>query len=176
MKEQTFFDVVIGYYSANAWLRRLIYCAVVLLAALLISVIVRAVIRSYIGKRGGRNLRADTVAKLLGSVVSVIVWFLAAIQILTVGFGMDVTSIIAAAGVLGVAVGFGAQTMVKDVITGFFILFENQFSVGEQVTVDAFNGTVEELGLRSTKIRGENGDLLIIPNGSITRVVNHSRV
>jgi small conductance mechanosensitive channel len=71
--------------------------------------------------------------------------------------------------------GFGAQSLVKDVITGFFLLFENQFSVGERVTIDNFTGTVKELGLRSTKIHGDEGGTLTIPNGSITKVVNHSR-
>lgn len=160
---------------AIEWVRRTLYCIAVVLIALIVTAVVRSVIRRYMRKRGGRNLRADTITKLLLSVVSYIVWFLAVIQLLTVGLGLDVVSIIAAAGVLGVAVGFGAQTLVKDVITGFFILFENQFSVGEKITVEAFSGTVEELGLRSTKVRAENGDLLIIPNSSITRLINHSR-
>ncbi len=162
-------------FTKHEWLKRLLYCVAVVLVAIIATAVVRFVIRRYMGKRGGRNLRADTITKLLLSVVSYIVWFLAVIQLLTVGLGLDVLSLIAAAGVLGVAVGFGAQTLVKDVITGFFILFENQFSVGEKVTIDAFPGTVEGLGLRSTKIRAENGDLLIIPNSSIARVINHSR-
>jgi small conductance mechanosensitive channel len=175
VSQETIIDKIYSFYSGNVWFQRLFYCVIALAAALVITAVVRALIRKHIEKRGGRNLRADTVAKLLGSVVSVTVWFLAIIQILTAGFGMDVTSIIAAAGVLGVAVGFGAQTMVKDVITGFFILFENQFSVGETVTIDGFAGRVEELGLRSTRVRSENGDLLIIPNGSIAKVINQSR-
>ncbi|MDR0326633.1 MAG: mechanosensitive ion channel family protein [Oscillospiraceae bacterium] len=157
------------------WLQRLIYCVCIFLAALVITSLVRGMIRRLMRKRAGQNLRADTLSKLLKSVVAYVVWFLAGIQILKVGLLIDVTSILAAAGVLGVAVGFGAQSLVKDVITGFFLLFENQFSVGESVTVDGFTGTVEELGLRSTKIRGEEGEILIIPNGAIAKVVNHSR-
>jgi len=64
--------------------------------------------------------------------------------------------------------------LVKDVIAGFFILLEGQFSVGDQVTVSGFTGTVDELGLRSTRIRDTAGDIFIIPNGSILNLVNHS--
>ncbi|MCL2004127.1 MAG: mechanosensitive ion channel family protein [Oscillospiraceae bacterium] len=157
------------------WLRRLVYSVCVFLIALLLTTVVRVAVRRLMRKNAGRNLRADTLSKLLISVSAFVVWFLAVMQILAVGLGVDVTSILAAAGVLGVAVGFGAQTLVRDVISGFFLLFENQFSVGERVTVDAFTGTVEELGLRSTKIRGDNGEILFLPNGTISKVVNLSR-
>jgi small conductance mechanosensitive channel len=72
------------------------------------------------------------------------------------------------------AVGFGAQSLVKDVITGFFIIFEDQFAVGDIVQVGSFKGTVEEIGLRVTKIRSWTGEVHIIPNGSITQVTNFS--
>jgi small conductance mechanosensitive channel len=157
------------------WLYRLGYSLLVFLAAIIVTTSVRGVIRRRMRLRVGQNLRADTLSKLLRSAVTCVVWFVAAIQILKVGLGVDATGILAAAGVLGVAVGFGAQSLVRDIITGFFLLFENQFSVGEKVTVDNFTGTVKELGLRSTKICSENGDILTIPNGSIAKVVNHSR-
>jgi small conductance mechanosensitive channel len=157
------------------WIYRLTYSLSFLLAALVITSVVRRTIRMRMRKRAGQNLRADTLSKLLRSAVTGVVWFLAAIQVLRVGLGVDVTGILAAAGILGVAIGFGAQTLVRDVITGFFLLFENQFSVGESVTIDNFTGTVEELGLRSTKVRSGEGGVLTIPNGAIAKVVNHSR-
>jgi moderate conductance mechanosensitive channel len=79
------------------------------------------------------------------------------------------------AGIGGVAVGFGSQSLIKDIINGFFILFEDQYSVGDQITIDGKGGIVESIGLRLTKIRDFNGDLHTIPNGSITKVTNHSR-
>jgi small conductance mechanosensitive channel len=166
---------IINDIIETSWQRRWAYSIVVFIVALILTTVVRGIIRRLMRKRSGRNLRADTLARLLVSVAAFVVWFLAAIQILTVGVGIDVTSILAAAGVLGVAVGFGAQSLVKDIITGFFLLFENQFSVGERVTVDGFTGTVEELGLRSTKIRGDGGEMLFLPNGAITKVINLSR-
>ena len=157
------------------WFYRVSYSLIAFLAALIITSVVRRTIRMRMRKRAGQNLRADTLSKLLRSAVTCVVWFLAVMQILKTGLGVDVTSILAAAGILGVAIGFGAQSLVKDVITGFFLLFENQFSVGESVTVDGFTGIVQELGFRSTRIRNEDGDVLTIPNGAIAKVVNHSR-
>lgn len=79
------------------------------------------------------------------------------------------------ASISGIAVGLGAQSLIKDLINGFFILFENQFVVGDHVTIGAFNGTVKSIGIRATVITDFNGDVHSIPNGSITGVTNHSR-
>src|SRR5699024_2950848 len=84
-------------------------------------------------------------------------------------------SILATAGLGGLAIGFVAQSLVKDVITGFFILFEDQYAVGDFIEIEGITGTVEEIGLRITKIRGFKGDLNIIPNGQILMVTNYTR-
>ena len=89
-------------------------------------------------------------------------------------FSIDVKGLLAGAGVLGLAVGFGAQSLVKDVITGFFIIFEDQFSVGDYVKIGIAEGTVEEIGLRTTKIKSFTGEISILPNGTIIQVVNYS--
>ena len=81
---------------------------------------------------------------------------------------------LAGAGIVGLAVGFGAQSLVKDVITGFFIVFEDQFAVGDQVQIGQSNGVVEEIGLRTTKVKSYTGELHIIPNGNILEVINYS--
>ena len=75
----------------------------------------------------------------------------------------------------GIAVGLGAQSLIKDLINGFFILFENQFGVGDHVTLGNFNGIVKSIGIRTTVIRDFTGDIHSIPNGSIIGVTNHSR-
>jgi len=87
----------------------------------------------------------------------------------------DLKGFLAGAGILGVALGFGAQSLVRDVITGFFILLENQYAVGEYITTGNFSGFVEEIGLRVTKLRDWGGEYHIIPNGEISAVTNHSR-
>lgn len=117
--------------------------------------------------------KAETLKALFQSVLKYLTYFLAAMMIL--GEFVNTASILATAGIGGLAIGFGAQSLVKDVITGFFILFEDQYSVGDFVTIGEFTGTVEEIGLRITKIRGFKGELNIIPNGQVASVVNHTR-
>ena len=90
-------------------------------------------------------------------------------------FNVNTTSILATAGIGGIAIGFGAQSLVKDIITGFFIFFEDQYSVGDLVQIGVFQGNVEELGLRVTKLRDFSGELHIIPNSNIQIVTNKTR-
>jgi moderate conductance mechanosensitive channel len=121
-----------------------------------------------------RAARARTLQGLLKSVVAYVLFFIAAVMTLR-AFSVDPTPVLTAAGVVGLAVGFGAQRLVRDVITGFFILLENQFSVGEYVTMAGVTGSVEEIGMRITRLRDDSGKLNIIPNGDIASVCNHSR-
>ena len=117
--------------------------------------------------------RETTLVKLLQNTLSYVVYFAAILATLS-AFTINVTGILAGAGVLGLAVGFGAQSLVKDIITGFFIIFEDQFSVGDYVQIGLTVGTVEEIGLRTTKISAYGGEIHIIPNGNISEVVNYS--
>ncbi|GEN85063.1 mechanosensitive ion channel protein MscS [Sporosarcina luteola] len=117
--------------------------------------------------------REMTLLKLLENTLTYVVFFTAIIAVLD-EFNMDVKGLLAGAGVLGLAVGFGAQSLVKDVISGFFILFEDQFSVGDYVQIGSAEGMVEEIGLRTTKIKNFTGEVFILPNGSIAQVVNYS--
>ena len=118
--------------------------------------------------------KKQTLSEVLSSVIKYTVWFIVICSILTT-FGVNVTSLIAVAGVGSVAIGFGAQSLVQDIITGMFILFEDQFGVGDIITVDMLTGTVESIGLRSTRIRSADGDLHIIPNGMIKIITNMSK-
>ncbi|WP_332650839.1 mechanosensitive ion channel family protein [Lysinibacillus sp. 54212] len=117
--------------------------------------------------------RQKTILKLLQSVLSYLVYFSAIIGSLSV-LDINVAGLLAGAGIAGLAIGFGAQSLVKDVITGFFIIFEDQFGVGDYIRVNIAEGTVVEIGLRTTKIKGITGEQFIIPNGSITDVINYS--
>lgn len=116
--------------------------------------------------------REKTLLKLLENALSYVVYFSAILAILS-DF-MDISGLLASAGVLGLAIGFGAQSLVKDVISGFFIIFEDQFSVGDYIQIGDALGTVMEIGLRTTKISAYGGEVHIIPNGNITEVVNYS--
>lgn len=117
--------------------------------------------------------RESTIKKLIQNIISYVVYFTALIMILGV-FNIPVASLLAGAGVLGLAVGFGAQSLVKDVISGFFIIFEDQFGIGDYVLTSGVEGTVEEIGLRTTKIQAWTGELNVIPNGKIDQVTNYS--
>jgi moderate conductance mechanosensitive channel len=117
--------------------------------------------------------REATLLRLLDNVIRYVLYFIAMIMILDT-FGVEVKAILAGAGIVGLAVGFGAQSLVKDVITGFFIIFEDQFAVGDYVRIGNFEGYVEAIGLRVTKIRSWTGEIHILPNGSIAQVTNYS--
>lgn len=118
--------------------------------------------------------RENTLKKLTANVISYVVYFIAALMILDNVLGFNVGALLAGAGVAGLAIGFGAQNLVRDVISGFFIIFEDQFSVGDYVLVSGVEGTVEEIGLRTTKILSWTGEMNILPNGDITHVTNYS--
>jgi len=118
--------------------------------------------------------RLRTLASLVRSTVFYALVFVSGIMVLRV-FDVDAAPVLTAAGVVGLAVGFGAQKLVRDIISGFFIVLENQYAVGEYVTIGGATGVIEEMGMRVTQIRDDAGKLVVIPNGDIGQVINHSR-
>lgn len=156
-----------------------------ILKILIILIVANILIR--IGKIAIRNIfkirnlsplttsvrREETLSRLLDNILSYVVYFIAFMMILSV-LGIDVKALLAGAGIVGLAVGFGAQNLVKDIISGFFIIFEDQFSVGDHIRVGQFEGNVETIGLRTTKIKSWTGEVHILPNGTITQVTNFS--
>jgi small-conductance mechanosensitive channel len=117
--------------------------------------------------------RTTTIMRLMGNITNYAIGFIMVMMILAV-FDVPFGPMLAGAGVVGLAIGFGAQSLVKDIITGFFIIFEDQFAVGDVIQTGSFKGTVEEIGLRITRIRSWTGEVHIIPNGSILEVTNYS--
>jgi moderate conductance mechanosensitive channel len=118
--------------------------------------------------------RIYTLEKLTLNIYSYALMFVFLVTIFTI-LDLPIESLLAGAGVAGLAIGFGAQGLVSDIVTGFFILLEKQIDVGEVVTIDTYNGVVEEVGLRTTQLRGFDGVLHFIPNRQIVSVSNHSR-
>ncbi len=121
-----------------------------------------------------RQARVKALQTALKSVVGFVLAVVAVIMIFQEA-GLEIGAPLAAAGVAGVAIGFGAQKLVRDVINGFFILMEDQYGVGDFVTIGTVSGVVEDLGMRTTRIRDAAGKLYIISNGDITQVCNASR-
>jgi len=132
------------------------------------------------GERGGRlaatryEQRARTITSLLGSIASTVIVIVAVLTVMGV-VGLPLTPLLASAGVGGLAIGFGAQSLVKDFISGMFLIVEDQFGVGDQVTIGAVSGTIDEVTLRVTRIRDADGVAWYVRNGDITLVANRSQ-
>lgn len=164
----------------NPILKKIINIVIILVAILLTIEVGNFIINKFIQKQIKSNAKysmntkkANTVGGVLKSILRYTTYFIGGSAILS-NFFNGVT--VGAAGFGGVAIlGLGAQSLIKDIINGFFILFEDQFGVGEHVTLGKFSGIVETLGIRSTIIKDFNGDVHVITNGSIVEVTNHSR-
>jgi small conductance mechanosensitive channel len=111
----------------------------------------------------------------VASSVTVLVWTIAAIMILG-ELNVDLAPLIAATGIVGIALGFGAQSLVKDCITGLFMLLEDQYGIGDEVDLGEAVGTVEQITLRTTVLRSPDGTLWHVPNGEVMRVGNRSQL
>lgn len=118
-----------------------------------------------------RKQRYQTLSTVIVSFVKVAVWVMAVLWILG-QLGIDYTPFLVAAGGISLAIGFGAQSLVKDVVAGFFILMEEQFALGDSVEIGGRSGSVEKISLRTIRLRGMDGSLHIIPNGTISDVSN----
>jgi small-conductance mechanosensitive channel len=118
--------------------------------------------------------RAATIGGILRRTIKVAVWIVAAVMVLK-EFDFDIAPILAGAGIVGLAVGFGAQNLVRDMITGLFILLENQISVNDVAIINGTGGLVEEINLRTTVLRGLDGTVHVFPNGAITSLSNMTR-
>lgn len=186
MKKEGFFETiytqVYGYVTdADMWVNigmvLLKIAAIILISRIVLSVVQAAVNRIFQHRKGSKiqmdQRRVDTMRVLVNNIVRYTLYFLAILMILQL-LGIDLKPVLVSAGVLGLAVGFGAQSLVRDIITGFFIIFEDQFAVGDVVTINNMTGTVQEIGLRITRVRSWTGEVHIFPNGMITQVTNFS--
>lgn len=139
----------------------------------IINLIARALARKVEASER-RQAQIHTVAAILKSVLS---YVLLAIGLLSVlgAMGVNLGPVLATVGITGLAISLGSQQIVRDVLNGFFILVEDQFAVGDEVTIDGVHGIIETVGMRITRIRDDQGRLITLANSSIARVTNHSR-
>lgn len=158
------------------------------LIKIIIILIVSRIVLSFVSSITGRQIqkyksgpesikvrRNISMLSLTRSAARYITYLIAIILILyALNLGGVVGTALAGAGIGALAIGFGAQSLVKDVVSGLFIIFENQYGVGDYVKIDDFMGTVEATALRVTYLRALNGDQIIIPNGQITAVINYT--
>ena len=159
---------------------RLISIAAIALVALVIWEVTSSVVARYLsasdekGMQKGRGQRARTLLPLVRNTLRIVIGVVALLMILT-EIGIDVTPILAGVGVIGLAIGFGAQTLVKDVITGIFILLENSLAVGDVVSIGGSSGVVETITIRSICLRDIQGNVHTIPYSSAATVTNMTK-
>ncbi len=121
-----------------------------------------------------KEKRAETLGHIIITTGNIVIYAVILLMVLSV-FGVDITPILAGAGVIGLAIGFGAQTLVKDFVSGLFILVEDQYGIGDKIKVGAFEGRVIRITMRSTVLKDEEGKLYYMSNGSINNVINLSQ-
>lgn len=155
--------------------------AIIIVVAFVIKMIASRLItnlKSYLKIKAEENLeeykRIDTLGRVFGYIATIVISVIVVIQILN-ELGISIAPVLAAAGIVGVAIGFGAQSLVKDYFTGFVLLLENQVRQGDVVEVGSKSGFVEEVTLRYIKMRDYGGNVHYVPNGTITTVTNMSR-
>jgi small conductance mechanosensitive channel len=156
----------------------LIILVVAFLMIRLLGMITRRVIALSEKRPPGSNMQAQQVRTVVGVIHNfgvVLILFVTGMSVLQDAFNINIAPLLASAGVAGLAIGFGAQTLVKDTINGFFILVENQFQVGDVIRAAGVAGKVEQITIRRTLLRDTDGALHVIPNGTIQVVSNLTR-
>ena len=157
---------------------RLLMAALVIFLGVIIIRIGRRMIASIVRMRSQKGVhtvqQVSTIKSLATSVFNYIMYFIIVTVVLSI-LGVNVTSILAVAGVGGIAISFGAQTLVKDIISGMFIWMEGSITVGDVVDINNLSGTVESIAIRTTVVRDYNGNIYVIPNGDIRTITNMSR-
>jgi small-conductance mechanosensitive channel len=170
---------------ARAALGYALSVGLIIVAALIAARLVRGLLARLESRlagedsRAGRNMhRSSTLVSVLRSVFSIAIWTVAVVMVLD-KLGVPVGPLLTGAGIVGVAIGFGAQSLVRDFVTGFFVLLEDQYRVGDKIEIGIvdgvqFKGTVERFSLRSTALRESNGTLHQVSNGVVQVVSNRS--
>ena len=179
----SFYQTVLSFFSPEnivLWWGKFITIIIILIVAKIgLSVINKVIEKSLTPLKRSKNYkkkisRANTLIPLLQSISKYVIYFIAGVMMLK-ELGVDTTAIIASAGVIGLAIGFGAQSFVKDIISGAFLLFEGVISVGDSVNINEHSGTVEVISLRNIHLRKFSGELRVIPYGEVTSFGNFNK-
>lgn len=138
----------------------------------ILKAIVNRTLRVVSGKDAGK--RTETLGHIIIATGNIIIYIVILLIVLNL-FGVDIRPILAGAGILGLAVGFGAQSLVKDFVSGLFILIENQYGIGDKVKIGSSEGEVVKITIRSTVLKDDEGKVFHLSNGSINSVINLSQ-
>ena len=153
-------------------LEKLIETIILLLILLIIIFISRIILKKIIDKN--QNKRSKTIASLSITIVRYLIFFVGVFTSLSI-WGIDTNALVAGVGFMGLALGIGAKSLLEDMINGFFIIFENQFNIGDQISINGETGLVLDIGMKSTTLKTYDGRMIVISNGDIKTVCNHSR-
>ncbi|MCY0876756.1 MAG: mechanosensitive ion channel family protein [Firmicutes bacterium] len=161
--------------DVNAFVIHAVEVVLLYIATRIVIHVAARALKNFLHSRAVRlgDRRRDTLYSLFDNVLTYVLYFFFILMALDT-LGVHIMALLAGAGIAGLALGFGAQGLIKDILTGFFILFEDQYGVGDAVAINGSSGTVVGIGLRLTKVKGSLGELYIIPNGQISSVTNYS--
>ena len=148
---------------------------ITLLMAMCVVWLVYTIIKFILLSVGKKGLRAQTVTELLISTVRYLAVILAVVWGLSI-LGVNTTAVLAGVGIVGLVLGFGAQSLIEDIITGAFIIFEGQYNIGDIIVLDDFRGIVRNIGVRTTTIEDAGGNLKVVNNSDIRNFQNRSRI
>lgn len=167
-------------FTVRMWEIKFVKAAAILVGAYLLRrfgvhimrrFIDRAVSHSAYNTSTDHKKRVRTLVAVLTAFMSFGIWVIAGMMIIQL-FGLQTGPLLASASIIGVAIGFGTQSLVKDLVTGMFIIIENQYRVGDEVTLGAYSGKVEAIGIRTTVLRDLDGNVHYVPNGTIMASTN----
>ena len=147
---------------------------IIVVGTVIIKVVQKCIKRSFAVSTRIVSKKSATATTVCSSITKYIIYFFILCCVLSI-WGINPASLLAIGGFASVAVGLGAQAIISDILSGVFILIEDQFSVGDMISIGAFSGVVESIGVRTTRIRSADGDVYIIPNGEIKIVTNMSK-
>jgi len=165
-------DQLVAFFADS--IGKLISTALVLFISTLILKISKVAFKHMSTRAGIVQRRKQTMTKVMSSIVRYLVGIFAFLIVLSI-WGVNVLPALAGLGILGLVVGLGAQKFINDLISGFFIVFEHHFDVGDIIEVQGFKGAVIDIGLKTTKIKNWKGEIKILSNGEISNLINYSR-
>lgn len=163
---------IISPYTWESFGRIILIIFITILLFQIVNIVgtgIENILNSIIDMKHTRETRIQTLSRVIRTTIKIILVLITIVIVLS-EMGLNITPILAGAGIIGLAISFGAQSLVKDIINGIFILLEDQFGIGDVITVDTSSGVVENMTLRITVLRDLSGNVHIIPNGQITKV------
>lgn len=173
----TLISFIVDFFQENS-VKIIIIVILFLVAKFILARIVKRIIKLFDDKdqesRSRLEKRADTLGSVCLAIGNAVIYTIILFMILSL-FEVDIRPVLAGAGIIGLAIGFGAQSLVKDFVSGLFVLIEDQYNVGDRIKIGVSEGRVEALTLRSTVLKDEEGKIYYIQNGSISNVVNLSK-